>query len=73
MIESRMSLPEILLFAGTRVALGLGIGLLLSSRLNSDQRKAAGIALAVVGGVSTIPQVINIVSKRSESGLRQVA
>ncbi len=31
-----------------------GIGLLLCSRLNNDQRKAAGMALALVGGLTTI-------------------
>ncbi len=52
MIERKLSIAEIILIAGTRVALGAGIGLLLSSRLTDDQRKAAGIALALVGGLT---------------------
>ena len=41
MIERKLTLVEIILIAGTRVALRTGIGLLLAARLNNDQRKAA--------------------------------
>jgi hypothetical protein len=54
-----------MLLAGTRVALGAGIGLLLSSRLNNDQRKAAGWALALVGGLTTIPLAMDVLSKKN--------
>jgi len=40
MMERKLTVAEIILIAGTRVALGAGIGLLLSTRLNNDQRKA---------------------------------
>ncbi len=66
MIERKLSIAEIILIAGTRVALGAGIGLLLSSRLTDDQRKAAGIALALVGGLTTIPLAIGVIGRRSE-------
>ena len=66
MIERKMTLAELILIAGTRVALGAGIGLLLSSRLNDDQRRAAGLALALIGGLTTIPLVMGIVSKKSD-------
>ena len=39
MIERKLTIAEIILIAGTRVALGAGIGLLLSSRLNNDNVK----------------------------------
>ncbi|HEY7838856.1 MAG TPA: hypothetical protein VIC54_09675 [Terriglobales bacterium] len=51
----RLLLPDFILFAGTRVALGMGLGLLLARRMNNDQRKAAGIALAATAGLTTIP------------------
>jgi hypothetical protein len=38
--------------------LGVGIGLLIFRSLNNDQRKAAGVALALVGGLTTIPLAI---------------
>ena len=65
MIERKLSIAEIMLIAGTRVALGVGIGLLISGKLNSDQRKAAGLTLALVGGLTTIPLAIGVIGKRS--------
>jgi hypothetical protein len=67
MIERKLTIAEIILIAGTRVALGVGIGLLLSRQLNDDQRKAAGLALALVGGLTTIPLAIGVIGKKSSS------
>ena len=65
MQERKLTIAEIILIAGTRVALGAGIGLLLSSKLNNDQRKAAGLALAIVGGLTTIPLALGVIGKRT--------
>jgi hypothetical protein len=65
MVERKLTLAEILLIAGTRVALGAGIGLLFSRKLNNDQRKAAGLALTLVGGLTTIPLALNVIGKKS--------
>lgn len=64
-MERKLTLAEIILIAGTRVALGLGIGLLLSTKLNNDQRKAAGLALALVGGLTTIPLAVGVIGQKS--------
>lgn len=66
MFERRLNLADLFLIAGTRVALGIGIGLLLSERLNSGQRKAAGWSLIAVGAGTTIPLVINLA--RNQTG-----
>jgi hypothetical protein len=63
-MERTFTLADIILLAGTRVAAGAGIGLLISTRLNNDQRKAAGISLAVLGGLTTIPLVLKLVGSR---------
>ena len=68
MMERKLTIAEIILIAGTRVALGAGIGLLLSGRLSDDQRKAAGLALAIVGGLSTIPLAIGVIGKKNVVG-----
>jgi hypothetical protein len=74
MLERNLTLTEIGLIAGTRIALGAGIGLLISTRLNNDQRKAAGLALALVGGLTTIPLAIGVIGKRKASTeIRSVA
>jgi hypothetical protein len=64
MAEKKLSVPEIVLIAITRVALGVGIGFLLSGKLSRDQRKAAGLALALVGGLTTIPLALRVRSLR---------
>lgn len=59
-----LTLPEIALVAGTRAMLGAGIALLLSDRLDSQQRKAIGWTLFLAGAVSTIPLAVDVLSKR---------
>ncbi len=61
--ERKVTIPELMLIGGTRVALGLGIGLLIKDKLNKDQRQAAGLALLIVGAVTTIPLAIEVLSK----------
>ena len=75
MLERKLTVPEIILIAGTRVALGAGIGLLFSTRLSNDQRKAAGLALALVGGLTTIPLAIGVIGRkdRTNADIRAVA
>jgi hypothetical protein len=66
--KRELTIPEIMLIAGTRVALGVGIGLLLSRRLNNDQRKAAGWALLAVGVLTTIPIATGVLGKPPAAG-----
>ena len=62
--ERKVTIPELMLIGGTRVVLGLGIGLLIKDKLNKDQRQAAGLALLIVGAVTTIPLAIEVLSKK---------
>jgi len=55
MHEQRFTVPEMILWTGTRIALGAGIGMLVTRGLSNDARKAAGIALTAVGAFTTIP------------------
>ncbi len=55
-----LSLPTLALIAGTRVALGLGLGFLLGERLKSDRREQCGWALIGVGALSTIPLALDV-------------
>jgi hypothetical protein len=55
MRETHITLPELALVAGTRAALGAGVGLLLSDRLSAEQRRAVGWTLLIIGALTTIP------------------
>lgn len=55
-----------MLLVGTRVALGIGIGLLVASRLEPRARTAAGVALLAVGIATTIPILLNVRSGAHE-------
>jgi hypothetical protein len=67
MKQRTLALTDIILLAGTRVALGAGIGLLVSDKLTKDQRRGAGWALLGVGVVSSIPLAIGIIGKPTAS------
>lgn len=74
MFKNRMTVPELGFIAITRIALGAGVGLLLSGKLRRDRRKAAGVALAVVGAITTIPFVMRVRSlRRGYWGTRSAA
>ena len=60
MKERSLTLPDIILMSGTRVVLGVGLGLLLAKRLSEDARKGAGAALLAVGALTTIPIFLNV-------------
>jgi len=61
--EHKLKVPELALIASTRGMLGAGIGLLLSSKLSKDQRRAVGLTLVLVGVVTTIPIAMNLFGK----------
>jgi hypothetical protein len=53
--ELTIGLPELGLVAATRTLLGAGMALLHADRLNSEQRKAVGWTLTIVGVAISIP------------------
>jgi hypothetical protein len=66
MKEARISLPELGLIAGTRGALGFGLGLLLADRWSVEQRRGIGWALFLVGLASTIPLALEVFGRSQE-------
>jgi 4-amino-4-deoxy-L-arabinose transferase-like glycosyltransferase len=65
--EHPLTVPEIMLIGGTRVALGAGLALLLTDRLKPDVRRAVGWALFAVGAATTVPLALNVLSKSSDA------
>jgi len=62
-----VTLPEIALFGGTRLALGIGVGLLIAGKFSRDQRKGAGWALLTAGALTTIPFAVAVAGRKSAS------
>ncbi len=60
MKKVQITLPELILVAGTRAMLGAGAGLLLADRLPEHKRKAVGWTLFVTGAISTIPLALHV-------------
>jgi len=61
--ERALTVPEIMLIAGTRVALGVGVGLLHADKLSRDARKGAGWALLGLGALTTVPILLGVLGK----------
>jgi len=60
MREIVLSPPKFGFIVATRAALALGIGLLVSRRLNTTKRRNIGTSLVAAGALATIPAVMFI-------------
>jgi hypothetical protein len=63
MNEISITRPELILVAGTRVALGVGIGLLLADRFSDSTRRAIGWTLTAFGALITVPIALEVLGK----------
>ena len=55
-----LNLPTLVFVVATRAMLGVGVGLLLSSRLPAERRRAVGLALVTLGVATTVPAIAAI-------------
>ena len=60
-----LTVPELMFVVATRAALAAGAALLLSGKLKPKTRRAAGLALIGVGGVTTIPAARLLIRQKS--------
>lgn len=63
--RKQVTVGELALIAITRAALGAGIALLVADRLGKDKRIAAGWALAAIGGITTVPLLVDVFGKQT--------
>lgn len=63
MISRTVTLPELGMIAGTRAALGAGLALLLSDRLDPKPRRAVGWTLLTVGVLTTVPLLAGVLHR----------
>jgi len=61
--QTTLPLAEVGLIAGTRGMLGAGAGLLLANRIRPRRRMAIGWPLFLIGALSTVPLVIDVIRK----------
>jgi hypothetical protein len=59
-----LTVPEIVLIAATRGAIGFGAGLLLADKFRRAKRKTLGWSLFLSGLASTIPIAMHIFRKK---------
>ena len=63
MRQATLTIPEVGVIAATRVMVGAGAALLLAERLSPGKRRMMGWPLLLLGVLSTIPIVIDVVRK----------
>ena len=63
-----LTIPQVAFIAGTRGALGLGAGLLLSNKISQPRRRAIGWTLFAVGVATTIPAARTLFGQARGSG-----
>ena len=51
----------------TRAALGVGIGLLIASRIPEARRRTIGLTLVSIGAATTIPAAMAVLRGRKET------
>jgi len=64
-----LTIPQVAFIAGTRAALALGVGLLLSEKISRPRRRAIGWSLVGLGVVTTIPAARTLLGKRPPAEL----
>ena len=52
-----LDFPTFAFVVGTRAALGVGIGLLVSEKMSAARRRAVGAALFAIGAATTVQKV----------------
>jgi Na+-driven multidrug efflux pump len=62
-----LSPPKFGFVVATRVALALGIGLLISQRFSEKRRRRVGRTLVTIGVLATIPAAMMVVRSRKTS------
>lgn len=66
MRQTTLPIPELGIIAATRGMLGAGAALLVADRISPERRKAVGLTLFLIGALSTIPLVIDVVRRSRE-------
>ena len=59
-----LTVPSFAFIVATRAALGVGVGLLASTRMPENRRRRIGAALVALGAATTVPAVMEVMRGR---------
>jgi len=71
-MKVNLTVPELMLIAATRGALGIGLGLLLAPRIAAAPRKAVGLTLLAVGVLSTVPLAVEVFGAKGRASMESL-
>jgi hypothetical protein len=61
-----LDLPTLGFVVATRALIGVGVGLLLATRLPEEQRRRIGLSLVGIGAASTVPAALALMRAKKE-------
>ncbi len=67
-----LNIPTFGFIVATRAMLGVGIGMLASSRMPPEKRRTLGLTLAGIGAAATIPAIIALMRARDDANRRLI-
>lgn len=67
-----LTLATFAFVVGTRAALAVGVGLLVSERLPVQRRRAIGATLVAIGAATTVPAAMSVIRSLRRSKQRQM-
>lgn len=73
MRQVTLKIPELMFVVGTRVMIGVGVGLLAAEKLRERPRKAIAATLILIGAVSTVPVILTLRSRLQPAELPEPA
>lgn len=73
MRQVTLKIPELMFVVGTRVMIGVGVGLLAAEKLRERPRKAIAATLILIGAVSTVPVILTLRSRLQAGELPEPA
>jgi len=68
-----LRLPTLGFIVGTRAALGVGIGLLVSKWLPTQRRQAVGATLVAIGAATTVPAAMSVIRSVRRSRTQEMS
>jgi hypothetical protein len=66
-----LTIPTFGFIVATRAALGVGIGLLVASRMPQSRRREVGAALVAIGAATTIPAIRRVMRGKRAAQARR--